>query len=493
MKTITFDRFDLGIDLRKGKSVSDANRLREMLNAYVTTGLAAQKRPGLVKVATLEPGTKGLFAADGQLHTFYGQGWIQHAHGLFKANKVAHPEGERPISEVHFADMVDGHIYTAVEYTDGSLKHHTLDGATPSAITDGECPHSAIVIKAARRLFAVHGNDVRYCTMDRPRLWSQSHASEEDKNKWSKEEKDKWGVDDAGFIATGQYFSGARTVNAFGLYHNNLVMLARDGVQIWQIDTDPKANKLIDRVDNVGTHYPCTLVAVAGDLYFLSDAGFRSMTTLQYTNNLADADIGSPIDPLVREALKPYAALLNGSHALQAMLTPRAWYYTGSGQYLCAIGADVFVYSISRTAKIAAWSRYRFPFAIEAFAELGGVLYLRSGDNVYRLSDESHTDDGQLIEVELALPYMDLKAPGETKRLLGAQVIAEGECTFSVAFDERYPQAATPLVRLRGTTRGGVRIPLHRCGSAFALRFKNRDNKPFRLDAVTLYYEAMGV
>ena len=70
MPAITFNKFDLGIDLRKGPAVSDANRLREMKNAHVTTGLATQKRPGLTKVATLEPGTAGLFAAFGKLHTF---------------------------------------------------------------------------------------------------------------------------------------------------------------------------------------------------------------------------------------------------------------------------------------------------------------------------------------------------------------------------------------------------------------------------------------
>ena len=56
MAEITFDRFDLGIDMRKGASVSDANRLREMKNAYVTTGLATEKRPGLTLVATLGEG-----------------------------------------------------------------------------------------------------------------------------------------------------------------------------------------------------------------------------------------------------------------------------------------------------------------------------------------------------------------------------------------------------------------------------------------------------
>ena len=62
MATITFNKFDLGIDLRKSAAVSDANRLREMKNAYVTTGLATAKRPGFVKIATLEAGTKGLAA-----------------------------------------------------------------------------------------------------------------------------------------------------------------------------------------------------------------------------------------------------------------------------------------------------------------------------------------------------------------------------------------------------------------------------------------------
>ena len=57
MPSITFNRFDLGIDLRKGASVSDANRLRKMKNAYVTTGLATAKRPGFRKVADLEAGT----------------------------------------------------------------------------------------------------------------------------------------------------------------------------------------------------------------------------------------------------------------------------------------------------------------------------------------------------------------------------------------------------------------------------------------------------
>ncbi len=47
MPAIHFDKFDLGIDLRKGSSVSDANRLLEMRNAGAPT-IAQDERTSVV-------------------------------------------------------------------------------------------------------------------------------------------------------------------------------------------------------------------------------------------------------------------------------------------------------------------------------------------------------------------------------------------------------------------------------------------------------------
>jgi len=461
VKAITFDKFDLGIDLRKGASVSDANRLRDMFNAYVTTGLATQKRPGLVKVATLEAGTKGLFASGGKLHTFYGVGTLAHADPLFVANKVAHPDMPHDVAHVWFADIFNGFIYASVEYTDGKVTHHYLDESVQTHIADDKNPHSRAVIKAANKIFAVAGDVVRYSATDKPRDWSTAN--------------------DAGFLPTGLRFEGDRNANALGIYQKNLVVLASDGTQIWEVDPDPTAIRLSDVVANVGTDYPKTVASVAGDLYFLSDFGFRSITTLQYTNNLADADIGSPIDALVRKALRN-----PGSE-------PDAFYHYGSGQYMCLMGDLVFVYSISRQSKIAAWSRYQLPFIVDAHATLDGQLYLRSGDDVYRFTDEAHDDDGLVFEVLLELPYMDLKSPGQLKRVVGADVVMEGEAELSVAYDVRYPDDAyTPPVLVRGNTRPIGVIPVECSGTEFSLRFRCRNAQPFRLDAVTLYFESLG-
>lgn len=463
MPAITFDKFDLGIDLRKGAAVSDANRLREMKNAYVTTGLATQKRPGLVKIADLEPGTKGLFAAFGKLHTFYGDGTITHANPLFQANKVVYSGGARPVASVPYADVFNAYIYAAIEYDNGTVQHHYLDGSATTHVADANCPHSKAVIKIASKMFAVGAGNadvVRYTKTGNPRDWTTAN--------------------DAGFLPTGLNSRGDRAANALGIYKSKLVVLSRDGAQVWSVDPNPTNMSLDTLVENVGTSFPRSVANVAGDLYFLSDYGFRSITTLQLTNNLADVDVGSPIDTLVRAETKTPG------------IFPKAFFFYGTGQYICAIDNQLFVYSISRTARIAAWSRYFLPSTVDAFAELGQELYIRSGDSVYKLDPTVSADDGMQFEVLLDLPYMDFKTPGQLKRIYGADLVMEGSCEFSIGCDVRNPDAYTTPVKVRGNTRPDSMVPVECAGTEFSLRFRNYDNKPFRLDAVTIYYEVLG-
>jgi hypothetical protein len=464
MPKITFDKFDLGIDLRKGASVSDANRLLEMKNAHVTTGLATRKRPGLTKVADLEAGTKGLFAAFGKLHTFYGSGTITHANTLFQANKVQYSGGATAVADVHYADVFNAYIYAAVEYAGGAVEHHYLDGSPTTHITDANCPDTKACIKIASKIFAVGagaGDVVRYCKTGDPRDWTTAN--------------------DAGFLPTGLNSRGDRATNGLGIYQSKLVALSRDGAQVWMVDPDPTNMKLEDIVENVGTSFPRTVANVAGDLYFLSDYGFRSITTLQYTSNLADVDVGSPIDQLVQPETRVPG------------VNPKSFYFYGTGQYVCAIGNRLFVYSISRTSRIAAWSQYFLSQPVDAFAELGQVLYIRSGDSVYKLDDAVSTDDGTQYEVLVQLPYMDFKAPGDLKQVYGIDVVVEGTCLVSVGYDVRDPDAFTPEVKVKGNTRPGGMVSMECAGTEFSLRFRNYDNKPFRLDGVTVYYNNLGI
>ncbi len=407
------------------------------------------------------------------------------------------------VTDIHYADVFNGYLYVAAEH-DGTILHHYLqpepepgpepeeeeaeegeekteEEAAPSdesaeeeteeeepvlpfvtQVTDESCPHTPAVLKLASKIFAVSpdGSTVRFSKTGDPTDWSDA--------------------DDAGFLPTGLNARGDRATNALGIYANRLVALTRDGAQVWIADPDPSVMRLDEIVENVGTSYPQSLATVSGDLYFLSDFGFRSITTRQLMSKLADLDIGSPIDTLVRPVLKEAASL------------PKAAYFYGTGQYLCAIGKQVFVYSVSKSSGIAAWSRYELPFEVDAIAELDGVLYLRSADDVYQLSEEQHTDDGDEYEVVLQMAYLDFKSDGMLKRVYAIDLVMEGECYFSLGFDVRNPDAFTEEVRVIGNTRPGGLIPLDATGTEFSPRFRNKDGKPFQLNALTVYYEIQG-
>lgn len=454
---ITFSKFDLGIDLRKGASVSDANRLREMKNCYVTTGLATAKRPGLAKVATLPSGTVGLVSALGKLQVFSTSA-VAVDTALFNDNVIFY--NGKALKDIPFCDVFNSYLYTAAEFSDGTVRHFYNN----SVISDSNCPHTKACLKSANKIFAVgtNGDTVRYSKTNDPTNWTESN--------------------DAGFLPTGLNASGDRETKALGTYKTQLVTLARDGCEIWNTDPNPTAMSLVDRVENVGTSYPRTVANVSGDLYFLSDFGFRSITTLAYTNNLADIDIGSPIDSLVREALEN-----------RGSIEPKAFYFYGTGQYVCAIGNRLFVYSVSRTAKIAAWSQYFMSVPADAVAQLGSALYIRSGDEVYRLDDTAYSDNGELFECLVDLPYMDFKKPGVLKHVYGIDIVCHGKCEISLGFDAGDAEAYTPSIPVEGNTRPAGMIPVECTGTEFAPRIYCYSNDEFQLDAITIYYDELGV
>lgn len=463
---INFERFDLGIDLRKDAAVSDANRLREMKNAYVTTGLTTAKRPGFQKVATLEKGTKGLYAALGKLHTFYGKGTVKHSNPLFEAHKVKPVGAEKDVRDLWYADVFNNFLYVAVEYADGTVLHHYLDGSAETQVTDSNCPHSKACIKTKSKIFAVgrNGDVVRYCSTGRPRDWTSEK--------------------DAGFLPTGMNARGDRTATALGTQQGRLAVLTRDSCQLWTVDPDPNAMGLYDAVENVGSTFPKTVTNVSGDLYFLSDYGVRSISMQAYTENLVDEDVGSPIDKLVRAAI---------ADAETEGIAPKSFYFYGTGQFILSFGNHLFVYSLSRTAKISAWSQYYLTFPVDAIAELGKKLYFRSGDDVYLFDENVWTDGGLQYEVLLELPFMDFKRPGQLKQIFGIDAVLEGEAYLSIGFDSRDPEARTPEVLIRGNTRPGGMIPILCCGTEISLRVRNYDDKPFKLNALTVYYSVLGV
>lgn len=459
MSVITFDRFDAGLDLRKGASVSDANRLRVLDNCYVTTGRTIRKRPGLVSVATLETGTKGLRAAGGKLNTFYAVGTITHLNTMFLANKVAHPTlPAMEVQKIHYADSFNGYLYVSAQYLNGDIRHHYLDGTSPTHIADVNCPNTAAVVKKASKVFAVKDDVVRFCKTNTPRDWTTAS--------------------DAGFLGVGVQQSGAINPTALGEYAGNLVVFFTDSSQVWEVDPDPANMKFVQGVD-VGCPYPYGAANMAGDVFFASYDGVRSITTQSTTGSLIDVDVGSPIDSVLKPVLTPAASV-------------RSFYFRGGGQFWTMIGSTAYVYSFSRTSKISAWSRYTFPFDITDVTEMNGDLYFRSGDTVYRFEEAQYDDAGVLFDVQIEFAFLDFQSPGVLKMITGMDAVMVGEATIAHRFDARNADLITPGVTLSGDTRPGELTPVEVCSVGLAPVLTSRTDQPFELHALTYLFEPMG-
>jgi hypothetical protein len=504
------------LDLRKGASVSDANRLRVLTNCYVTTGKTIRKRPGLSVVATLESGTKGLRAAGGKLNTFHATGSITHSDTRFKANKIAHPTlPAMEVSKIHYADVFNGFLYVSAEYNDGSIKHHYVDdpsaltawvtltaltaglyrrpvtsngfryevttggttGATEptwpttigATVTDGtvvftcrgteivdtNCPNTAAVVKKSSKIFATSNDVVRFCKTSTPRDWTTAS--------------------DAGFLGVGIQQSGATNPTSLGEYAGNLVVFFKDSSQVWTVDPDPSKMVFVQGLD-VGCPYPNGAANMAGDVFCASYDGIRSITTQSTTGNMIDVDVGSPIDSVTKPEFTANADI-------------RAFYFRGSGQYWAIKGSIAFVYSFSRTSKISAWSKYVFPFAINDVTELDGDLYMRSGSTVYKLDENVYTDAGTEFEVNIEFPYLDFKTPGVLKQIMSMDTVMLGSADMQVKFDARQPDFITPSIYMEGDTRPGDLTAVEIVSVGIAPVITSKNSEQFELHAITFYYE----
>lgn len=476
MPSITFDKFDVGLDRRKGASVSDANRLRELKNAYVTNGRAIRKRPGLSLVTTLETGTKGLINGNGVLNTFYKYSAtpIVHSDTRFIANPLIHTAtpgayGSGSLSAIDYGEVFSGYLYVAATYSDGATFHYYIDSTVAqNRITDTNCPNSKVCIKLAEKIFAIDqvNNIVKYSDVSAPKVWDPAAVGS-----------------DAGSLPTGLRSRGSAKPVGLGQYQEKMAVLMSDGIQIWAVDPNPTMDALYKLVDGVGTTQAPSVREFAGDLVFKAKPGFRSITQQAYTENMSEVDIGSAIDSVISD----YAAYSG----------PIAEYYPGQGQlwqmfYKAGSDSVAFVYTFSRTQKIAAWSQYTFGVPITDMATLDGDFYLRSGDDVYLLDDTAFTDNGTPYEMLVEMPFLDFKSPGILKHIQAMDLVVSGTVNVQFRYDPNDTTKLTDPITITGDTRSRQLIPIEMTVTSLAPVFTSTTNEDVQIDALTFYYENLG-
>lgn len=538
MPSITYSKFDIGLDRRKGASVSEANRLQELQNAFVNSGRVIEKRPGLIKLGTLETGTFGLISGGGYLNTFFSGTAIVHSDTTFLANRIEHPTVTSgvTITDVLMGDVFSGYLYVSVKFSDGTTWHFYLDAdaawVASTAYSVGDFVEPITLNGYRYEVTAIAGTGtsdaaeptwptvVGDTVVDNPGAnqitWTCRSKSIADENcphsdVFSKQESRMFAPDgdvvrycalneprdwttssDAGFMATGLKAKGSENAIGIGTYGGKMAVFMQDGMQLWSLDT-AVANIVFDnQVEGAGTLWSRSIREFSGDILYLAKAGVRSITT-QYAiqDNLQEVDVGSPIDSIIK------AGITDADN-------PMAAYFNGAGQYWLVNPGNgittVYPYSFSRTEKIAAWSEYLYGKEFTDVTVHDGHLCLRSGDDVYKVDESGaiYSDDGESYEMLVKFPYLDFKLPGITKYISSFDCVVEGEVEVYFNYllkDENGDQQeyqSTSLI-LKGDTRVEQSIPMEMTLTSIAPVFKSTSTEKVRIDSITFHYEPLGV
>jgi len=329
---------------------------------------------------------------------------------------------------------------------------HYLDGGSGSFTS--LCPHSDIFTVAAGKVYAKDGDIVRFCEVNDPREWDT--------------------INNAGFIATGNYSDAKTDVTALHTYRGALLVMHGNVTQEWSVDPDPELSSLKHTL-YIGAQNNKSVANVSGDVYFLADGGFRSIAVQNTIDSLIDFDVGSPVD----------SAIVDDANI-------SSLYNNYDGQYWCVVGDIVWIYTFSKTAKLSAWSYYEYNFTIDEMTMHKNDVIFRSGNNIYRTNKNVFTDDTQNYEVIAQFSDLDFKANTALKQIHGFDLAQVGDCTaeFKVGTENK---TTTHSVDVSGDFRDAGMVSLPLIATHVSPKFTNNNTTDWSLHLVNIVFDPMGV
>lgn len=158
------------------------------------------------------------------------------------------------------------------------------------------------------------------------------------------------------------------------------------------------------------------------------------------------------------------------------------------------MSTTVWVYTMSRTGEVGAWSRYVFPFHIDVFCQMGDHLYIRAGDDVLMVdetADMDFTDDGRAVPFDgvVQWPYLDFGQPGVSKQFAGIDLATTNAVNVdvSIGYDQTDAAAFTVPYTIPGDTLPGTFIPIPTVAPSFSVKLTFSSFDFWQFQAITAY------
>jgi hypothetical protein len=306
-----------------------------------------------------------------------------------------------------------------------------------------------------------------------------------------------------GYITVSGERGDALEALALAPYAMKLAVFARNNIQLWQPDPEPKNWQLIQTLENVGTCSPKSVVSYGElDVFFLSDSGIRSLRARESTDLVNVHDVGTPIDVYVQRLLEA----LSEKAKLELV---SAFYSTRDGRYWLFLGPYTFVFSYFPGSKVSAWSMYtqeywnyiageKYSFFPLWIAFKNGTLYLldpgASGSGDARTlgkypGGETAPEPYYHSQAVIIVPFIDAKQPATKKLFTGIDIIGKGTWKVEVGDNPnditsyRTLVAALPL-----STVNWNRIPLSFRATHLMVRLSHTANETATIGKVILHF-----
>lgn len=545
------ENFNAGLDLRKASEVAPAGSLRVLNNAVINAGGEIEKRKAFVKNTALTaygqayqgevvgpvevPGVEGTAFFR---HHASGDpaGWTQGdgLSGSSNASYIDQGDGlaafrfwasEITNSSIRLSNPTLLHARTAHEFGAGDYPGYLVDDFVGKVYTVDGYYNGSLTFKALHFLqYMLAETGEPFIFDPNSGQWGGRHAQVTLKDKSYVIRGDVLMASAIGEpmnfsdLGSGQLRLSSQGISIgvptmLALYYGQLAVFGTRGVQFYDVDADFAQNQFL-RTVATSLFAPRTVIGYGdGDIIYLSRTGIRSMSARDSSNLAITTDIGSPIDDLIRDALKYDSSQ---AESTGGTTTPHADFYSlamslvypMTGEYWLFLKEKIYVLSRHEGASVMAWSTFDLPEPATAnLSTINGAVKSRwcadaceVGDTVVmrNFCDEMFLfggTDGETYdesEVEVITPFMDMERPGDNKYFTGLDVVCQGEWDVEVCTNpqpEGVPLEWEKVAQVDGTTRQQVRIPLNHQGMQIALRLTSRSPLRALLSQVAIFFD----
>lgn len=279
---------------------------------------------------------------------------------------------------------------------------------------------------------------------------------------------------------------GSDRLVGMGAYQDLAAIFSRqESTRMYQLSADATLVNFVQPLNNTGTFAGRSVTSYGtNDLFFLDPTGIRSMQARAISNVPYVSDIGSALDPFVRDHITslPADQVARAAGGIEPI----------DGRFWLALGTRIYVLSIFPSSKVSAWSYYEPGFSVSDIVRIGEQIYARAGDSVYLYGGDAGTTypnaNEQICSIEM--PFLTAGKPAHEKEIRGYDTALNNEWLVQILHDPNDESKIVDVGRISKNTFHLPDIGLPVRTSCFAFNLTCSAAGAATLSALTCHFMA---